>query len=425
MFNIINYTIMDNQVKSVDRVIDNYYQEILNYGYADLTIKRFHDYAERFRKWCADHHVSAFCEDVAIQFCTEELGSYVFSSNLTNTQKDILRVIRMIVGFDKNGVFEIRGPRREYKFSGIKDVVTGHIARYVDKKHPSLDTLQSRKRVLENFGMFLEAKDIRLNDLTPDLFEEFFSQSIIKSRKEYKTHIREFYRDLHDANVINDDLSKYIQKEPHICKPIALPTTYTKDEIKRIIASVDRSSVNGKRAYLVILLAAEYGLRSSDIINLRFGNIDWENNMVNIIQEKTHEHVQFPLLSSVGNAIIDYVKNGRPTTDSDVIIVRHDSTFKGKSVSKTLVYKIVSEAIAQAEINDWRSKRHGPHSLRHSLASNMLKQGTALSVISNVLGHKSTETTKVYISVDIDKLRLCGLQIPPVASNQFRKEGRI
>ena len=176
MFNIINYTIMDNQVKSVDRVINNYYQEILNHGYADLTIKRFHNYAERFREWCADHHVSEFCEDVAIQFCTEELGSYVFSSNLTHTQKDILRVIRMIVGFDKNGVFEIRGPRREYKYSGIKDVVIDHIGRYVDKKHPSLDSLQSRKRVLENFGMFLEDKGIHLKNLTPDLFEEFFSQ---------------------------------------------------------------------------------------------------------------------------------------------------------------------------------------------------------------------------------------------------------
>ena len=79
-----------------------------------------------------------------------------------------------------------------------------------------------------------------------------------------------------------------------------------------MLSAIDRSTRKGKRDYLVSLLAAEYGMRASDIVRLSLKHIDWERNTVSFSQYKTDVPVQYPLLSSVGNAIIDYLRHGRP-----------------------------------------------------------------------------------------------------------------
>ena len=174
--------------------------------------------------------------------------------------------------------------------------------------------------------------------------------------------------------------------------------------------------------YDFLLLAAEYGLRASDITSLRLENIDWDKNTITLNQNKTGEPLFLPLLSSVGNAIIDYLQNGRPPGGEDTIIVQHENARKGQCLTSPTIHSIVSDALKNANIPNWKEKKHGPHALRHSLASNMLRRGVSFPVISTVLGHRSTETTKHYISIDIEKLRECSLQIPRMSSIYFRKE---
>lgn len=141
-----------------------------------------------------------------------------------------------------------------------------------------------------------------------------------------------------------------------------IPTTYDEDEIRRIIASVERSSATGKRDYLILLLAAEYGWRSNDIVNFRFSQTDWDKNVIRFSQHKTGIPVEYPLLSSVGNAIIDYLKHGRPITDSEEIIVSAESAKKGRPLSPTTVHCIVTKYMRKADIKNWKNKKHGPHS---------------------------------------------------------------
>jgi len=76
-----------------------------------------------------------------------------------------------------------------------------------------------------------------------------------------------------------------------------------------------------------------------------------------------------------------------------------------------------------ANIKNWKHKKHGPHSLRHSLATNMLKKNISMPVISTVLGHQNTESTKIYLSVDTDKLRQCPLPIPALHTKHYRIGG--
>jgi len=129
--------------------------------------------------------------------------------------------------------------------------------------------------------------------------------------------------------------------------------------------------------------------------------------------------LQCPLLSSVGNAVIDYLKNGRPDTDAQEIVVAHDTANRGKKITSSTIYSIVAKYFRAANIENWREKKHGPHSLRHSLATNLLKRNVSMPQIATVLGHQSTESTKAYLSLDIEQLRKCALPMPELGTDIF------
>jgi integrase len=183
---------------------------------------------------------------------------------------------------------------------------------------------------------------------------------------------------------------------------------------------VERSSATGKRDYLVLLLAAEYGWRSGDIVNFKFSQINWDKNVISFSQHKTDIPVEYPLLSSVGNAIIDYLKHGCPSTDVEKIIVSAESSKKGHPISSATVHSIVTKYMAKADIKNWKNKKHGAHSLRHSLATNMLKKNVSMPIISSVLGHQNTETAKIYLKIDMEKLHQCPLTMPVMYSPHYK-----
>lgn len=123
-----------------------------------------------------------------------------------------------------------------------------------------------------------------------------------------------------------------------------------------------------------------------------------------------------PLLPEVGLAIIDYLKYGRPTTESTNIFIRHYCPI-GPLAPPTL-HSIVWQYIKLANITVPDGKKHGPHVLRHSLASALLEENIPLPTIAEVLGHTSTETTSIYLKIDINQLRRCALDVPEFAWNQ-------
>ena len=139
----------------------------------------------------------------------------------------------------------------------------------------------------------------------------------------------------------------------------AIPYGYTEEEISKTLATVDRSSAIGKRDYLILLLAAEYGWRTGDIVNFKFSQIDWDNNTITFEQHKTDIPVEFPLLSSVGNAIIDYLQHGRPKSDAPEIIVSAENGKNGTPLKPSTVHSIVSRYLREADIPPrWLPRAH-------------------------------------------------------------------
>lgn len=184
---------------------------------------------------------------------------------------------------------------------------------------------------------------------------------------------------------------------------------YSIEEMRRIVSSIDRSTSYGKRDFAVVLLAAELGIRSGDITRLKVSDIHWERNTIELVQHKTKIFNQLPLLENIKYALIDYLKNGRPESDFDNIFIGIRNG--GKPLSNTCIHCIVSKYFKKADI-DISERKHGPHAMRHSLASNMLHNNTPMHVIKEVLGHSNINTTRMYLNIDIDNLRKLALEVP-------------
>lgn len=186
-----------------------------------------------------------------------------------------------------------------------------------------------------------------------------------------------------------------------------------------MLKAVDRSNPKGKRDVVMILLAARLGLRASDICGLKFENIHWETNTIHLTQRKTKEKIELPLLVEIGNAIVDYLKFGRPISDLPYLFLRVGQPYD--KLAEPTLHSIVSFYLKQAGIDNIDKKKHGPHALRHSLAGILLEKKTPLPVISEVLGHTNTESTKSYLRIDLNSLRQCALEVLPLKSPLYQE----
>ncbi|MEG1592231.1 site-specific integrase [Chryseobacterium sp.] len=195
-----------------------------------------------------------------------------------------------------------------------------------------------------------------------------------------------------------------------------IQTCFTSDEILRLEQNVNRTIPKGKRDYAMILLATRLGLRSSDIRYLQFSNIDWKNNIIRLEQFKTKVPIELPLLVDIGEALIDYIKNGRPKVKSKDIFLRANGPYT--TLTSAAFYNSIREYLKRTNI-DYGNRKHGSHALRHSLATNLLKNRVPISIISDTLGHSNTSVTMNYLHISVENLLECSLDVPMVDGNFY------
>jgi integrase/recombinase XerD len=173
----------------------------------------------------------------------------------------------------------------------------------------------------------------------------------------------------------------------------------------------------GKRDYAILLIAVRLGIRASDICGLTFNNFKWESNTIELKQGKTDEPIVLPLLNDVGEAVIDYIKYSRPNVEANELFLRLSAPID--RMKAPTLHSIVTYYMNKAGIAISEGKKHGPHALRHSLASALLHHNTPMPVISEVLGHTDSDTTSVYLKIDTLHLREYSLDVPPIKSVQL------
>jgi site-specific recombinase XerD len=161
----------------------------------------------------------------------------------------------------------------------------------------------------------------------------------------------------------------------------------------------------------IFLLLARLGLRAGDIIHLRLQDIDWKTGSIQVCG-KGRRQTMLPLSQEVGNAMVAYLKKGRPQSEADAFFIRCRAPFRQLG-SGSNVSQIVDRALCRAHVSR-PSRGAAAHLFRHSLATSMLRHGASLQEVGAVLRHRSVQTTQIYSKVDLPALRKIAQPWPEV-----------
>jgi site-specific recombinase XerD len=311
----------------------------------------------------------------------------------------------------------IERPRTDMKKAHVvvamKKVLREYEAYCKDRLLLRPSTLRYRVREVTIFLDFLRQRGIRsLDELQAvDLSAFVSSRGHLKAKTVSRLigDIRSFLRYLTMRGITHKDLSRELPKI-RIPKDAHIPSVWDRENIAKLLRAVDRSSAKGKRDYAILLLACRLGLRAGDVRMLQLDHINWEGSRIELRQSKTHTPLSLPLTEEVGRALIDYLKSGRPKTTHRHVFLKLQPPFEPFTESNSLHY-IVTYWRQLAGITFPSRQRCGLHSLRHSLATGLLQEGTSFETISEILGHATLESTRIYAKADVEALR--GVALDP------------
>lgn len=227
-----------------------------------------------------------------------------------------------------------------------------------------------------------------------------------KRSKLMTTALRSFLQYARYCGEATVDLAAAVPVVPNWSRT-GLPRAITTEQVRQLLASINRRSAIGRRDYAILLLLARLGLRSSEVAFLEFDDIDWDLGQLNV-RGKRGQRTELPLPSDVGKAIAAYLRRGRPEGASRRVFLRVKAPLRGFQ-GPSGVGSIVRHSLMRAGVD---APTHGAHQLRHGLATEMLRQGASLGEIGEVLGHRHPQTTMIYAKVDINALRTLALPWP-------------
>jgi integrase/recombinase XerD len=387
--------------------------ELRKTRYTELSMKSTERTWSNLLKYLQIEGISHFTSAIGMAFL--ETRYHYSSKPDSSSNQDRLRAIQLLVDFQTHERVIIR---RQTKIREIAEPFRLIFQEFMDfRKNAGIAsrTLESYSIYLERFSCYLyDHGVVQVCDIEIPHIHGFIQATAAAHRVSivYCTSslLRVLFRYLYEQQLNPKNLALHVPSVK-CSKKSKVPSAYSQEEIQRILASVDRGNPKGKRDYAMILIAVRLGLRASDICGLTFDHFKWETNTIELQQEKTGELLVLPLFNDVGEAVIDYMKYGRPAVQAREIFLRLSAPV-GRMSAPTL-HSIVSEYMGKADIFIPEGKKHGPHALRHSLASALLHNNTPMPVISEILGHSDTQTTSVYLKIDILHLRDYALDVPP------------
>lgn len=377
-------------------------------GYSTSTMMRLEHVWTRFRLYCEANGIDAFTAEHARSFVSDRYGAVLGDKDASH---NVNRAMHLLLDYQSFGMIFKQSHATLKGFSpGYADLFDGFLE-YLGNQgtaEKSIATWRSRLFRLEHFlighglDRFGQIELHHVNSYVESL--ACYSSGTVCATLNILGRLFNYaHENGYHEHTFSDSLPKVRRS-----KRRRLPTTFSPEEVEAILATVDRENPVGKRNYAMLMLAARLGLRIGDVCRLTFDSLDWDAKRISIIQHKTGNPLELPLLDDVGWAVIDYLKYGRPETSCSHIFVRHTAPFEGLQPS---CYRFVVKAIQDAGIHVPADKPRGMHSFRHSLATNLLSQGTKISEISQILGHARPETTEVYVATDIGQLRQCALEV--------------
>ena len=218
-----------------------------------------------------------------------------------------------------------------------------------------------------------------------------------------------FLRFLHRAGHLSVDLSRSMI-HPTLYEFENIPSILKPQEIEEILKTTRRDrSACGRRDFAILTLLARYGLRAGEIVRLALDDIDWRANALVIRHAKVRGTTVLPLLPAVGEALLAYLQSGRPKTTAREVFIRTSAPRKGFSRGSSL-HALVRRRMATAGVRP--TGKRGPHLFRHAHAVGLLRAAVPMKTISDLLGHRASRSTAVYLKLDSEELRSVALPLP-------------
>ena len=367
-------------------------------------------------RYMSQKDIESYSPSVGAEF----VSTCHFHGTIRPQEREKIRSIQVLDDMLKLGYI------RKRCFTPVFHALDGEVGAEMEKLITHLTNLRRSMVTIKDYRLYLSEFLMHLNERNVKHVSAITEKDILTFVSSHPTNkvnivsaLRVLFRFWREEHIVDDRFEELFDTyKTH--KPERIPSYFTANEVMRIEQSVSRNSANGMRNYAMLLLASRLGLRASDIADLQFSDIDWDKNMITLTMQKTKKVIELPLLADVGNAIIDYLRHGRPKSDSQNVFLSGNAPYV--TATKNMVCAAINGIILRSGV-DTSGKHHGPHSLRHSLASAMLNGGSMMPVISESLGHRSTQTTLAYLKIDIRSLQKCALPVPEIADCFYMQRG--
>jgi site-specific recombinase XerD len=402
-------------VFDLDRLVANALSELEKLGYSRRSLRRYRTVWRHLVRFAREMNLpNEYSEYLATRFVDAHRLQNGEHSKVDEVWRRYVPFLVTVLGeFARDGHLE--RARVEVSRLQVPAAMKKWLSEYEqyarDRRHLRASTLRGRMRTIEVFLDGLGSRNVTNPDqLRPADIAAFVASRGRMCRRSISrtvSDVRCFLRFLLLRGVLCQDLSQVLPTV-RVPRDATIPSVWEPELVKRLLKAVDRSSPRGKRDYAILLLASRLGLRLSDIRALRLDDLKWETAAIEITQSKTGAPLCLPMTEEVGRALIDYLKSGRPPSAHREVFLRAQPPFT-PFADDGRFYRIVQYWRELAGIR-FRSKQHcGLHSLRHTLATQLLREQTPMHVISQILGHATTASTMIYAKAEVQSLRAVAL----------------
>ena len=386
--------------------------ELVRLGYQPSTLKWYRGYWRRLERWFAAQGVQEFSLDVAMAWVDEACGGFFAkeqAGTLKQTDVYVFRVAAMLDDFAVHGSVLRRYSRSVSKLSGEQAEVLAGFGAWLRAEGCAVSTVRAYGTVAGEFLAFTASRGglAGLDGAVIGAFVATLAGYAPKTVEHKLCAVRSLLRFAAAGGLIDRGVLETVPAA-RSSRQARIPSVWDPADVAKVLEAIDRGNPSGKRDYAIVLLICRLGLRGVDVRRLEFADLDWPGNRLSVVQAKTGRRVWLPLLKDVGWAIIDYVRDGRPASGCPEVFLRHTAPI-GPFSDQDHLHQILVKHARVARVSLSEKRRHGMHSLRHTLATRLMEDGTPVEQIADILGHQSVESTGVYLKSSLGLLARCAL----------------
>lgn len=383
-------------------------------GYNESTIFNYEGVIRRFKQFCKERDVTTYSSEIGKAYANDVISKKTgkFSKNRYHTQG---RFYRLIDSYFTSGIFDFSLMKK----GRIVPDNENHQKIYSEYQDYLLTIYDNENtRHFYEYGMycllqFLNSKRItNLTQLSPVIIMEYIKATKTTRQREMLCELRGIFRYLNRLDLYNAIAGIHA---PRIKKIIPVLSDV---ELQKIYDCISEGNIS-LRDSAIVIVGLSCGIRACDLIKLQLSDIDWDNETIQFKQSKTGNVVCLPLTKRVGNALFRYITEERPKIKSNYLFLRSFAPYI-PFADHAACHSIVSKVLRIAGIDN-DNIMSGMHMLRHNAASTMVKNEVPIETIAAILGHATPDTTDIYITTDVQRLKECVLSMDGISREVYHE----